>query len=277
MLILGGTSDTLVSSIIEEGLDPEQPTTTFQGLSDRYMSGVRQNGLFTDKYGSSIKKVNSPFTTYYDLCTRPSLDKDAPNQLAFTGHHKETKMLDPDLMHKNTTKLSHVIERQKEASALLRATIAVSKQELLLSNRLANVFYNARDEVFESGMSSRFSKELHRIILEYGVVAIEQLCDMILSGNASMDVADEALRQLGCIDDAKTHDARLLLLEIALKSDNLSIRNAAAVGMDYLEDPKVIPSLKRAAQREQPGWFRQYLNDVIAQLKKDNNEVSEIR
>ena len=276
-----------------ESLNLEQPTSTFQGLSDRDVSKAQLNGPFADSH-MGIKKVDSQFTISYDNIshwiqsgdlriysdshTPSSPYEDTSSQLEPIVRQKEMKMLDPNIMarmHKSITEIHHLIEKQKETFALLRAPMTISKQEML-PNMLANLFYNARDEVFESGMNSRFSEGLHRIILEHGIAAIEQLRDIILSDNASTDVADEALRQLGRVDDAKTYDARLSLLESALKSDDLSIRNAAAIGIDYMEDPRAIPNLERAAKREQPEWFRQYLNDVITQLKKDN-EVSEIR
>ena len=140
--------------------------------------------------------------------------------------------------------------------------------------KLRELFRNVDGEVFEDGMTSNFSTALHGIISEYGTAAVEQLGKMTLARDAPVDVAEEALRQVGHIRDAATHDARLSLLERALESPELRIRDGGAIGIDYMEDPRAVPSLERALERETYGWLGQYIRDVIARLRM-SNEVSE--
>lgn len=151
-------------------------------------------------------------------------------------------------------------------TVLPKAARPVSYQKALTS-RLRKLFRDASDEVFEDGMTSHFGNELHDTIREYGIGAIDQLEEAIHADYTSVGVAEEALRQAGYVNDNRTHDARLLLLERALESPDVRMRDAALIGIEAMEDPRAMPSLKRAVENEPSGWLRQYLKDVMARLK----------
>ena len=154
-----------------------------------------------------------------------------------------------------------------------KAAKLVSDQEML-ADVLHELFRNANDEVFEDGMTSRFSDALRDIVQERGVEAIRQIGAAIRATDTPARVAEEALRQVGCMNDGKTHDARLSLLERSLESPDIRIRDAASIGIEAMEDPVAIPALKRAIENESAGWLRQYLKDVMNQLKTQH-EVPE--
>ena len=139
--------------------------------------------------------------------------------------------------------------------------------------KIHELFRNVDEEVFKDGMTSKFSTALCGIISEYGIVAIKQLEKMTLERDAPVDIAEEVLRQVGHIKDTVTHDARLSLLERALESPDIRIRDGAAIGIDYMGDPRAVPSLERALEHETYEWLSQYIQDVIARLRM-HNEVS---
>lgn len=168
-----------------------------------------------------------------------------------------------------------LVGRETETSILPEMFTFMAEREMLV-NRLRELFHNANDEVFEDGMTSRFSHELHDVILKCGVAAIYQLRDIVRANDTSIEVAEEALRQLGQVNDAKTHDARLSLLESSLKSSDLRIRDAASIGIEAMDDSRAIPSLERAVEGETSEWLRQYLKDVITQLKMHDG-IPEVR
>ena len=134
-----------------------------------------------------------------------------------------------------------------------------------LHDVLRGLFRDADSETFHDGMDSRFSVRLHRIILDYGVDAVEAL-EGVLDG-ANVEVAGEALRQAGYVDDAETHKARLSLLERALASPDVNIRDGASIGMEAMDDPAAVGSLHAAIKNEPCDWLRQYLREVLAQLQ----------
>lgn len=166
------------------------------------------------------------------------------------------------------------VQKRRHVADWHRATKLVSYREML-AGRLHELFLSANNEVFEDGMTSRFSDELRRIVREHGITAVKQIGAAIRAEDTSVKVAEEALRQVGYTNDEKTHNVRLSLLKISLESHNIRIRDAASIGVEAMEDPAAIPALKRAIENEQAGWLRQYQEDVMNQLLKTQHEVPE--
>lgn len=137
----------------------------------------------------------------------------------------------------------------------------------ILVDRLEKLFGAAHDETFEDGMNSIFSANLNRIIQTHGAAAVNVLEMIIHARYVNVAIIEEALRQVGRIDDARTHNSRLFLLEHALESPNTRIRDAASIGIEAMDDPAAVPSLQKAIAKEQYEQLRQNLRDVLAQLQ----------
>lgn len=138
---------------------------------------------------------------------------------------------------------------------------------LHLIDTLSELFYNARDETFADGMNSSFSIKLNHIIQSYGMSAISALEKVMCARDSNVTVIEEALRQIGYIDDTATHHSRLSLLEHFLKSPDARIRDAASIGIEAMNDPAAINSLQKAIDREQNDILRQIFKDILAQLQ----------
>ena len=135
----------------------------------------------------------------------------------------------------------------------------------VLHDMLRGMFRDADSETFHDGMDSRFSVRLHRTILDYGVDAVEAL-EKVLEG-ADIEAAGEALRQVGYVEDSDTHKARLSLLEGALASPDASVRDGASIGIEAMDDPAAVGSLRAAIKNEPCAWLRHYLREVLEQLQ----------
>ena len=138
---------------------------------------------------------------------------------------------------------------------------------VFLKDMIQKMFFDARDEIFEDGMSSFFSASLIRIVQDHGVAAVRALEEIISASDVNTEVAEEALRQIGYMDDKRTYQHRLSLLVRALESPNARIRDAASIGIEAMDDPATIESLQRAIDREQHEQLRQNFKDVLAQLQ----------
>lgn len=136
-----------------------------------------------------------------------------------------------------------------------------------LEDALRKLFFDARDEVFEDGMSSFFSAGLICIVQDHGIAAVRALERIISAADVNAEVAEEALRQMGYMDDKRTYRHRLSLLERALESPNIRIRDAASIGIEDMNDPAAIESLQKAIDNERHEQLRQNFKDVLAQLQ----------
>lgn len=133
---------------------------------------------------------------------------------------------------------------------------------------IKNLCEAAKEETFESGVESNFSRELFSLISEYGNIAIEVLANLITTNNIDEEVASEVLLSLGRVDHLASYSFRLWLLERSLSLPSLMVRDSAALGLAYLDDPHSIPYLKAAIEREECKEVLRVMKKVLIQLEK---------
>ena len=129
------------------------------------------------------------------------------------------------------------------------------------------LFISARDLFFEDGIENDFSKGLFKIIQTFGTEVMPEISRLILSKEVNADVAAEALRWLGLIDDSNSYAFRLWILEECLISSSARVRDAAAVGLSYLDDPHATEPLRKAIGREDYEELRADMRQVLNQLE----------
>ena len=147
-------------------------------------------------------------------------------------------------------------------------------QEEPLGEIIKTLFQNAQAVNFEDGMESDFSKELVRLVRQYGRLAMEVITTLIVNDNVAAEVTAEALRWLGRMDHLPSHHDRLWLLEKCLFSSSVLVRDGAALGLASLDDPQAIPYLQQAIQREKYPSLRGDLEQVRDQLESTLCAVS---
>lgn len=143
-----------------------------------------------------------------------------------------------------------------------------SIQKVELKVELENLFARARGEIFEDGMESEFSRNLVALIEKHQDIAIEALADLIARGHTDSEVASEALRWVGHIENPITHQARLALLEQSLSASSARIRDGALLGLASMDDPRAIRSLERAIDREEVSELRDDMIEILEQLRE---------
>jgi len=143
-----------------------------------------------------------------------------------------------------------------------------------ISNEFEILFDKAKEEVFEDGMESEFSKNLVFLIKKYGNAAIVVLERLIGAEQVNTEVASEAMRWLGHLEHPITYRSRLHLLERSLHNLSTRVRDGAALGLASLDDPHAIPYLKWAIEREEYEELRHDLEQVLTQLESTYSAFS---
>jgi len=133
---------------------------------------------------------------------------------------------------------------------------------------IENLFSVGRNELFEDGTESYFSKELVSLVKRHGELAILEIARIIITENADGAVAAEALKWMGRITQAGTHSFRRWLLLRGLTSSNPLVREGAGLGLSFMNDPASMPPLKQAIEREQIAELRDDLDQVLKQLQQ---------
>ena len=136
-----------------------------------------------------------------------------------------------------------------------------------IDQRITILFEAAKEQDFEDGMESEFSKELVYLIKKYGNAAMETIADLIIYERVNAEVASEALRWLGHMDHPMSYHSRRWLLERSLGCSPAMVRDGAALGLASLDDPHAIPYLKQAILRENCSELRGDMEQVLVQLE----------
>lgn len=136
-----------------------------------------------------------------------------------------------------------------------------------LYNRIIVLFNSNTELYFEDGVENTFSKELYEIISHYGTQAINFIWDLIINEKIFDEIASEALRWLGLIEDPMTYEYRFWLMVKSLKCSSYIVRDGAVVGLSYLNDARSITYLKTALQTEIYPELRNDMNQVLKQLE----------
>lgn len=138
-----------------------------------------------------------------------------------------------------------------------------------IEQQFLSLFANACDEVFEDGMDSAFSRGFIALTRKYGDRAFETLADLIIGERVNPEVAAEALRWLGYIENPfpLSYVYRLWLLARALQCSSATVRDGAILGLAAIDDPSAIPYIEKAVEREYFKELREDMLQVVEQLK----------
>jgi len=139
-----------------------------------------------------------------------------------------------------------------------------------IEEKLDRLFRAAKDQIFEDGIESDFSKELILLVKKYGYFALGIITRLIVAEQVNPEVASEALRWIGHMDDPSSYRSRLLLLERSLYCQSPRVRDGAALGLASMDDPHAVSHLKRAIVRESYEELRKDLRQVLVQLENDH-------
>jgi len=163
--------------------------------------------------------------------------------------------------------------RQAEASTVEddfeQSMSAVMQQELTryIENTIDCLFETSREQNFEDGMESDFSRELVSLVKKYGNPAMSEISYLISYGGVDNEVAREAMRWLARIDDPLTYGWRLWLLEKSLSSNSPIVRDGAALGLVSMRDAYAVEYIKKAIERETITELRYDLQGALEELE----------
>ncbi len=152
------------------------------------------------------------------------------------------------------------LERSESSTTFVGFTVEIEQKLKLL-------FQTGKEYVFEDGIDSQFSNELVRMIEMHDNSAVFSLARLIVSENVNKEVASEALRWLGRIQEPASYTNRLLLLERCLFSSSAKIRDGAILGLASMNNSNALTHIKEASKRETIPELRANMEQVISQLE----------
>jgi hypothetical protein len=136
-----------------------------------------------------------------------------------------------------------------------------------IEDKIRELLKAAKEEIFEDGMESNFTRGLSTLVEQYGADAITTLIRLIEIENRNVEITAETLRWAGRLDHPLSYEARLSLLERSLENDSARVRDAASVALATLDDEHALPALRAAIVREQYAELREDMQQILSQLE----------
>ena len=175
-----------------------------------------------------------------------------------------------------TTTLDAVISSTKRKHSLMDALLGAEEfrssstgaiETSDLQKEISELFAYGRQQDFEDGVYSKFSRQLVELIKSLQSTALlGVVASLIIHEKVNPVVAAEALKWIGNLEHPNTYYYRLWLLERSLLNSSSRVRDGAAIGLASMDDPHSIEPLKDAVKREKYAELRLELERVISQL-----------
>ncbi len=142
-----------------------------------------------------------------------------------------------------------------------------------LKNEALRLFSLATVVEMEAGMKNDFSIGLEALIGKNGSVALSVIEELIIEEKVPFTIAADALRYIGNYESVGFVAARRRMLEACLlESRFVLVRDGAAAGLSYLDDPRSIPALKTAIDKETYAELKEDLVEVLRLLQETRME-----
>lgn len=149
-----------------------------------------------------------------------------------------------------------------DSTATISKTIILSIQE-----QFRTLFENAKYSIFEDGVETDFSRQLMYWVAPYNEAAIATLDNLIIGDQVNMEVAAEALRWIGKINNPDSKLSRRRFLEkCLLKCRYGRVRDGALLGLASMDDPASIDIVRKAIEQEVIPELKDDLKQLFSQL-----------
>lgn len=132
-----------------------------------------------------------------------------------------------------------------------------------LLQELDAAFTAAEGEAFEDGMESALSKSILASLDRDCEKAMDAMEFLLNDAAVHPEVAAESLRWLGAVDHAPSRERRRRLLERCLSRESYVVRDAAVVGLSYMDERISLPAVRAALTIEPESVLRRDMQRLI--------------
>ena len=146
-------------------------------------------------------------------------------------------------------------------------SMPVSSIPRQVRGRLARLCSAAQEEQFEAGVESRFSRGLQQLCAYDPTAVLQALRGRLMDSDTSSEVLAEIL-QWASRQEADAIRALVVdLLSTGLHHTSSLVRDAAALGLAYLDEGAAVSHLSQALARETVPELRGDLEDLLISLE----------
>ena len=136
-----------------------------------------------------------------------------------------------------------------------------------IERQLEQLFTDARDELFEVGIESQFSKGLQKLCTYDPTTVFQYIRTRLIVNDTNSEAFAEILRWASHQDARAIRDHVADLLSVGLLNSSSLVRDAAALSLAYLEKTAAVAQLQQALEREKVPELQKDLEDLIRSLE----------
>ena len=142
----------------------------------------------------------------------------------------------------------------------------------LIKENLTEILYSACEEHLRHGYDSVFSIRLSEIIRKYGLdETLGGLDDIFLNDKlVSIDVIGYSMRWISSTMASRNDKNLVNMYKRYLVSEELELRDAAAIAIELSASTDMLPDLKIALEAEKVEFLRDYIEIIIGYLEREN-------
>ncbi len=118
------------------------------------------------------------------------------------------------------------------------------------------------------------ASEIQELLIGHGSEVLKEIQRITCEGTLTTDATAEVLKLIGEVADSRTHyERRRFLEEVLLSAASSVVKDAANLGLAYMNDPAAIKSLREAISQEKSLLLKKLLKQTIEQLEKTLSEL----
>ena len=153
------------------------------------------------------------------------------------------------------------------------ATSVDVQQVRVLDDEIEELITIATEESIEDGMESETEARLGRFVASHSILGVHRLSARLNSGCINVGTAADIVRVLGQFEHKETHDERLWIAARMLRAGTAVARDASAIALEELGDPRALGILQEAVSVEAVPELRADLEMALGELKKITDGV----
>ena len=137
-----------------------------------------------------------------------------------------------------------------------------------LDGEVESIVALATEEFIEDGMDSDTEAQLGEFVSRYSAVGVRRLVAYLASDCVKSRTVSDIIRVLGRLEHEESHNDRFWIVARFLSLGTPLARDASAVALEDLGDPRAIPKLEEAVGVESVPELRDGLQIALEELRK---------
>ena len=137
-----------------------------------------------------------------------------------------------------------------------------------LDGEVESIVALATEEFIEDGMDSDTETQLGEFVSRYSATGVRHLAAYLASDYVKSRTVSDIIRVLGRLEHKESHNDRFWIAARLLFLGAPLTRDASAVALEDLGDPRAIPKLEAAVGTESVPELRDGLQIALEEIKK---------